>query len=72
MNFRCSFKRAPAGAADETTFTIDRLWRSQEGREAEVSHMVDRSYRYRSRRELRWHLADRFALPVERIDLQGI
>jgi hypothetical protein len=30
---------------------------------------MDRSYGYRSERELRWHLAERFSLPVSAVAL---
>lgn len=35
----------------------------------DVTHLLDRSYDYASPRELRWHLAERFALPVSTITL---
>jgi len=35
----------------------------------EVSHLVDRSYAYHSPRELKWHLAERFGLPVRSVRL---
>lgn len=55
--------------AETTTFTIDRLWTDENGSEREISHLLDRSYRYQSMRELKWHLAERFGLPVGGIAL---
>lgn len=59
---------APRHLGEEPTFTIDRLWRQENGSKMDLSHLVDRTYAYRSVRELRWHLAERFAVPVS--DLQ--
>ena len=58
-------------AADEAvqTFRIDRLWARQEDGRRDVSHLVDRSYGYHSPRELQWHLAERFGLPVRSVRL---
>jgi hypothetical protein len=35
----------------------------------DVSHLLDRTYDYASSRELRWHLAERFNLPVNAVTL---
>jgi hypothetical protein len=42
----------------------------------EITHLFDRTYGYRSLRELAWHLADRFdlspkAVQVERVQRYG-
>jgi hypothetical protein len=54
--------------AEIPTFTVGRLW--QQG--AEISHLIDRSYGYHSARELRWHLADRFGVPVTSVMLSKV
>ena len=41
-------------------------------RQIEVTHLLDRKYGYRSARELRWHLAERFELPQESVQLDRI
>ena len=56
---------------DAATFRVARLWTDEVGgKRREVSHLVDRSYPYQSLRELRWHLAERFAKPVETLDIR--
>ena len=68
-----TFKPWPrkSGREDVQTFTIKRIWQDGSDREGgtDVSHLLDRTYRYRSLRELRWHLADRFGAPVDKIEL---
>lgn len=73
MDFRVTPKRSrTTRRADHPTFKIDRLWQSTpSGKEAEISHLVDRSYAYHSLKELRWHLAARFDLPVASIALNA-
>jgi len=58
-----------SAAAEAPTFTIGRLWARLGGGLREVSHLVDRSYAYHSPRELKWHLAERFGLPVRSVRL---
>ena len=55
--------------AEGLTFTIQRLWTGEAGSDNDLSHLMDRSYRYQSERELRWHLAERFGLPVASVEL---
>jgi hypothetical protein len=69
MNFKFSPKRARTAHADGAAFRISRLWAHDGAAENEISHLVDRTYPYRSARELRWHLAERFGLPVESVRL---
>ena len=56
-------------AGDPPVFTVERLWKGRRGRSTELSHMVDRTYLYQSSRELQWHLADRFGVPVAALEL---
>ncbi|HEY8381227.1 MAG TPA: hypothetical protein VIL09_03650 [Microvirga sp.] len=56
--------RAPSGP-----FTLDRVWAHDGTDEREVSQLLDRTYRYRSARELQWHLADRFGFKAQAIGL---
>ena len=68
MNFTLTMRRARKSRRHETrTFTIGRLWHHDGEQETEVSHLLDRTYRYHSLRELSWHLADRFSLPVGQV-----
>lgn len=67
MNFQFSPKRRNDRRADAPTFTVERLWADGVAGATELSHLIDRSYAYRSVRELRWHLADRFGLPVNSV-----
>ncbi len=60
-------RRTPADEA--ATFKVDRLWARQDSGRKDVSHLVDRSYGYHSARELQWHLAERFGLPVRSVRL---
>lgn len=60
-------RRSPK--AEHSTFQVARLWRRDSGRSAEISHLIDRTYAYHSVRELQWHLAERFARPVESLVL---
>lgn len=50
-------------------FTLSRIWARDAGSEREVSHLLDRRYPYQSPRELQWHLAYRFGLPAQAIEL---
>ncbi len=61
--------RTKSGRAEGPVFTIDRLWTENGPARKELSHLMDRSYGYRSERELRWHLAERFSLPVSAVAL---
>ena len=69
MNF--AFTRSPtSGTPDLDRFRVERLTHGQSGGEVDVSHLIDRTYDYHSARELRWHLADRFGLPVQDVALR--
>ncbi len=73
MNFRFTPKRGRQRPGnEEVTFTIGRLWADQDNGMVEVTHLLDRTYRYRSARELQWHLADRFELPKESVRLARV
>ena len=61
-------RRTPADEAVQK-FKVDRLWARQDDNLRDVSHLVDRSYGYHSARELQWHLAERFGLPVRSVRL---
>ncbi|MCB8821639.1 hypothetical protein [Microvirga rosea] len=68
MQFR--FIPEPVGQNHWTAgFTLSRVWAREAGDEREVSHLLDRSYLYQSSRELRWHLAYRFGLAAQAIEL---
>lgn len=49
---------------DAATFRVERLSRGtfDGAAQADISHLIDRSYDYHSPRELRWHLAQRLGL----------
>lgn len=57
---------------ESTTFRVARLWSHEADRSTEISHLIDRTYDYASLRELRWHLAARFARPVADLALTRI
>jgi hypothetical protein len=70
MSFR--FTPSPARHSrrlEGATFEVRRLWRKDDGRDTDISHLVDRTYAYRSLRELRWHLAERFGLAPAALEL---
>ncbi|MDJ1157941.1 hypothetical protein QNA08_06800 [Chelatococcus sp. SYSU_G07232] len=48
-------------------FQVERLFTGRPGELIDVSHLIDRSYDYHSVRELHWHLAERFGLPVQHV-----
>src|SRR5438477_5442966 len=71
INFQLSMRRARKSRRHDTrTFTIDRLLRRDGEQATDVSHLLDRTYHYHSLRELAWHLADRFSLPVEQVEVR--
>ena len=57
--------------ADGDTFTVARLLAADGAAKRDVSHLIDRSYPYHSLRELRWHLAERFSLPVKGVEVRA-
>ncbi|CAH1661894.1 conserved hypothetical protein [Hyphomicrobiales bacterium] len=69
MNFIFAPRRVASRRVGDS-FTVDKLWSDLAGRRQDLSHLIDRSYRYRSPRELRWHLADRFGLAPDQCALQ--
>lgn len=50
-------------------FTLDRVWADDDGRSRDISHLLDQTYMYHSARELQWHLADRFSLAPQAVEL---
>jgi hypothetical protein len=50
-------------------FTLDRVWARDPERKRDISHMLDQAYMYHSARELQWHLADRFDLPGQAVEV---
>ena len=71
MQFHIITHAAGADLAGDPTFTLDRVWASKDGRDREVSHLLDRTYGYRSVRELKWHLAERFGLSPRSVAVEG-
>ncbi|HYF55098.1 MAG TPA: hypothetical protein VEA41_12640 [Salinarimonas sp.] len=59
-------------SAERPTFRVARIWSDMSGRRSEISHLIDRTYDYASERELRWHLAERFARPVGSLTLERL
>jgi hypothetical protein len=73
MKFSFQASRATRPVADRPQgFRVARLWRHEGAASTEVSHLIDRTYDYASLRELRWHLADRFAGPVADLALDRV
>jgi hypothetical protein len=56
---------------DAATFRVAQISRRQGAQAAtDVSHLIDSTYDYRSPRELRWHLAERFGLAPQAVSLR--
>jgi hypothetical protein len=72
MHFTFTPKRGFGMAADARTFQVERLLRNQPGAARDVSHLIDRTYHYHSPKELLWHLAERFGLPVQAVTLRAV
>jgi hypothetical protein len=58
-------------AVEAPIFQIERLWAHRDGSATDLSDFIDCSYDYHSSRELKWHLAERFGLPVRAVALRG-
>jgi hypothetical protein len=56
---------------DAATFRVDRLRQGafDGASKSDITHLIDRTYRYHSRRELRWHLAERLGTSPAMIHL---
>ncbi len=50
-------------------FTLDRVWARDADSKHDISHMLDQTYMYHSARELQWHLADRFGLQPQVVEV---
>ncbi|MFH6783220.1 MULTISPECIES: hypothetical protein [Methylobacterium] len=73
MNFTFSSQSSPSTPAVEPpTFQVAKIWQQVDDQHRDVSHLIDRTYRYHSIRELHWHLADRFARPVRSLALNRV
>ncbi|AWN48053.1 hypothetical protein DK419_18385 [Methylobacterium terrae] len=73
MNFTFSANSSSHDAAVEpSTFQVGQIWQQVGDRPRDVSHLIDRTYRYHSVRELHWHLADRFARPIRSLVLSRV
>jgi hypothetical protein len=55
--------------ADGRRFQIGRLSADGATGPRDLTHLLDAAYDYASPRELRWYLAERFALPVDLVQL---
>ncbi len=71
MNFTFSSSCHDA-AVEPATFQVRQIWQQVDDGHQDVSHLIDRSYRYHSVRELRWHLADRFSRPIRSLALSRV
>jgi hypothetical protein len=72
MQFKFTAKRLPSLRNDPPKFQVHRIWADGEGKQAEVSHLIDRTYAYSSLRELQWHLAERFSRPAQSVSVSAI
>jgi spore coat polysaccharide biosynthesis protein SpsF (cytidylyltransferase family) len=73
MEFRFSSRHVSRPYDDRSsTFRVDRLVARRIGDDQDVSHLIDSSYDYQSQRELQWHLAERFELPVKSVRLASL
>ncbi|MGU3538547.1 AsnC family transcriptional regulator [Methylobacterium sp. A54F] len=73
MQFEYTRRRsAHSPVTDAATFRVSGLKRATTAAQATVdlTHMIDKSYRYHSPRELRWHLAERFGLSPAAVNLR--
>ncbi|MBF9234450.1 hypothetical protein [Microvirga alba] len=50
-------------------FTLDRVWTRDDGHNRDISNLLDQTYMYQSARELQWHLADRFGICAQTVEL---
>lgn len=71
MNFTFS-SQSTSQAIEPATFQVRQIWQQVDQESREVSHLIDRTYRYHSVRELHWHLADRFSRPVHSLALNRV
>jgi len=62
-------RRPPSAPVTSNAFRVGALWAANRGDLMDVSHLVDQTYDYHSERELRWHLAERFSVPVGAVTL---
>jgi hypothetical protein len=73
MKFSFKPKRTRHSAdPEQRAFQVARLWKHEADQTAEISHLVDRTFAYSSVRELRWHLADRFACPAQSLVVKAV
>lgn len=71
FTFVCDRDRQ-ASVLDHPTFQVRQIWKVLDENRIDVSHLIDRTYDYHSERELRWHLAERFASPVRSVGLNRL
>lgn len=65
MHFEYTRRRSGRSpVTDAATFRVERLSRGafDNASRTDITHLIDRSYRYHSPRELRWHLAERLGV----------
>ncbi|WP_210485553.1 hypothetical protein [Microvirga antarctica] len=55
-----------------TGFTLAGIWTQDFGPKRDISHLLDCTYLYHSARELQWHLADRFGLQADTVELTPV
>ncbi len=53
-------------------FTLAGIWSQDSGSQRDISHLVDCTYLYHSARELQWHLAHRFGLRADAVELTSV
>jgi hypothetical protein len=70
MQFSYLPRRREHLAAEAPTFQIERLWAHRNAGATDLSDFIDCSYDYHSARELKWHLAERFGLPLGAVVLR--
>lgn len=71
MQFEFTRRSGALTPADVPTFQVAQISRHHGARGAmDVSHLIDGTYDYRSPRELRWHLAERFGLAPQAVSLR--
>ncbi|HEV2560179.1 MAG TPA: AsnC family transcriptional regulator [Microvirga sp.] len=71
MQFQIVTNHAGSDLSGDPTFTLERVFASGTEGRRDVSHLLDRTYGYRSLREVQWHLADRFGVQPRNVRVHG-
>ena len=71
MMFEFTRRSGACAHTGASTFRVENLSRhTRADALVDISHLIDRTYDYRSDRELRWHLAERFGIAPDNVSLR--